>query len=264
MQREMQGTGSTNRTHELEKPGMFKKAKVTKVEALISPLDAAKASMPFFGGAEDTTDETTTTETSTATTDPVVETTPEPDPVAQLQADPNALAQLLQQIQNKDQELNQTKSKLQQYETEKAASDRAKLSEVEQLKADLAQREQIIEGMDRVIRHNAITTALLQVKDTQWHSVKQVMAELDDSAYDVQVDLENGQATVTGIEQEARRIAQNYPWLVKSSGPNDGSKPRTPRPSGAPPSVPTDAGSKQTRRNELMKKFPVIAGGRSI
>lgn len=259
MQRKMQGTVTTNRTYEVEKPKMIK--------PYINSLDAAKASMPFFGGVEAVTpdEDTTTTETSTATTDSAGgETTPVIDPVTQLQSDPNALAQLLQQVQTKDQELNQTKTKLQQYETEKAASDRAKLSEVEQLKTDLAQRDQIIEGMDRVIRHNAITTALLQVKDTQWNSVKQVMAELDESAYDVQVDLENGQATVTGIEQEARRIAQNYPWLVKSSGPNDGSKPRTPRPSGAPPVTPTDAGGKQTRRNELMKKFPVIAGGRSI
>ena len=257
MQRKMQGTVAINRTREVEKIKMIKPT--------INSLDAAKASMPFFGGVEVTPDEETTTTDTDATTDTAGgDTTTTVDPVAQLQSDPNALAQLLQQVQTKDQELNQTKTKLQQYETEKAASDRAKLSEVEQLKTDLAQRDQIIEGMDRVIRHNAITTALLQVKDTQWNSVKQVMAELDDSAYDVQVDLENGQATVTGIEQEARRIAQNYPWLVKSSGPTDGSKPRTPRPSGAPPVTPTDAGGKQTRRNELMKKFPVIAGGRSM
>jgi hypothetical protein len=249
-----------NRTHDMEKPKMIK-------PSTTSPLEIAKASMPFFGGAETVAtpdDETPAAATdSTATGGDKVE-APAVDPVAQLQADPNALAQLLQQVTAKDQELNATKTKLQQYETEKQAADRAKLSEVEQLKTDLAQREQVIEGMDRVIRHNAVTTALLQVPNTEWHSVKQVMAELDESAYDVQVDLENGQAVVTGIEQEAKRIASNYPWLVKSNGANDATRTRAPRSSGAPPTGPSDAGAKQARRTELMKKFPVIAGSRPI
>ena len=231
--------------------------------ALINPLDIAKASMPFFGGAETVVEDETPTATPEVTPDGGDAPAEKPDPVTQLQADPAALAQLLQQVTAKDQELNATKTKLQQYETEKQAADRAKLSEVEQLKTDIAQRDQVIEGMDRVIRHNAVTTALLQVPNTEWHSIKQVMAELDENAYDIQVDLENGKATVTGIEQEAKRIAQNYPWLVKNNGTTD-SKPRTPRPSGAPPAGPSDAGTKQSRRNELMKKFPVIAGSRPI
>ena len=128
--------------------------------------------------------------------------------------------------------------------------------------------QQTIQQMDQVIRYTAIINAIQSNPDLEFHSAKHVMRELNLDNFDMDVDLENGTATVTGIEDELKRIARECDWLVKRNGKIDqgiggnAGKPKV-KPSGAPPAPPGSNGSKANRRQELSKRFPVIMHNRT-
>jgi hypothetical protein len=95
------------------------------------------------------------------------------------------------------------------------------------------------------------------------------MRELDMEAFDLDVDLESGTATVNGIDNELKRVARDCEWLVKRNGRVSGGgageqvKPKV-RSSGAPPAPPGANGAKANRRQDLSKRFPVIMHNRSV
>lgn len=178
---------------------------------------------------------------------------------------PEAIADLLKQLNDATKTIKDLQGKTQNYEKEKANAARAQQSREEQLESDLVEAQKIISNMDSVIRHTAIVNAIQGMKDYEFHSAKHVLNELDPNSYDVDVDLENGTATVNGIESEIKRVAKEMPWLVAQTKSAGGMNSRNSgiRPSGAPPANPNGDSDKVARREALMKKFPVISHGRA-
>lgn len=182
-----------------------------------------------------------------------------------LTQNPEAMADLLKQLNEATKQIKDLQGKTANYEKEKANAARAQQTREEQLESDLVDAQQIIANMDSVIRHTAIVNAIQGMKDYEFHSAKHVMNELDPNSYDVDVDLQNGTATVTGIESEIKRVAKEMPWLVAQTKSAGGMNTRNSgiRPSGAPPANPNGDSDKVARRDALMKKFPVISHGRA-
>ena len=182
-----------------------------------------------------------------------------------LAQNPEAIADLLKQLNDATKTIKDLQGKTESYEKEKAQAARAQQTREEQLEADLVDAQQVIAKMDAVIRHTAIVNAIQGMKDYEFHSAKHVLNELDPNSFDVDVDLQNGSATVTGIENEIKRVAKEMPWLVaqtKSAGMSNVRNSGI-RPSGAPPANPNGDSDKVARREALMKKFPVISHGRA-
>lgn len=205
--------------------------------------------------SDETVTDDVTTEASEETTESAVEDTPD------LAKDPEAMADLLKQLNDASKTIKELQNKTATYEKEKANSARAQQTREQQLEGDLTEAQKIIEKMDSVIRHTAIINAIQGMKDYQFHSARHVLNELDRNSFDVDVDLENGSATISGIESEIKRVAKEMPWLVAQEKNGIGSRSSMPRSSGAPPSNPNGDAAKVARRAELMKKFPVIATG---
>lgn len=225
---------------------------------------------PFFGG--------TNPEGTTPTTPPAPENKPEQtpsqaaggtptvadDPIAKLQADPNALRDLLKQVNDLTNAHKTATTQLDVINQEKEKQERAQRSKEENLQKDLDTANNTIQQMDAVIHNVAKQNAFLSNSgDTQWNSVKQAMAELDENNYDITIDLVNGSAEVTGMDKEVERIAKTFPWLVKSAGAidptnNGGRKPAAPR-SGNPPMPPKGNEAKQAQRSQMQQRFPILA-----
>lgn len=243
--------------------------KITDKLVVINPLAAAKAALPFFGGeAEEATvtDESSGTENTTST-DTAVDNSSSDTSTSELTQNPEAMADLLKQLNDATKQIKDLQGKTASYEKERANAARAQQTREEQLETDLNDAQQTIAKMDSVIRHTAMINAIQGMKDYEFHSARHVLNELDPNAFDVDVDLENGTATITGIENEIKRVAKEMPWLVaQAKGANTGtnSKSPIPRSSGAPPGNPNGDAAKVARRSELMKKFPVIAHGRAV
>ncbi len=240
--------------------------KITDKLVAISPLEAAKAALPIFGG-EVEEEVVQTEETAPADTKNVG---PESSETASnstedLTKNPEAIADLLKQLNDATKTIKDLQGKTEIYEKEKAQQTRAQQTREQQLEADLTEAQQTIANMDSVIRHTAIVNAIQGMKDYEFHSARHVMNELDSNSFEVDVDLQNGTATVTGIEAEIRRVAKEMPWLVAQAKNTNSSSQKniSPRSSGAPPANPNGDAAKVSRRAELMKKFPVISHGRA-
>lgn len=236
-------------------------------KTVTNPLEAAKAALPIFGGEDETvkTDESNGTEDTTGSSD-VVDSGDSSADTSDLTQNPEAMADLLKQLNDATKQIKDLQSKTSAYEKEKANAARAQQTREEQLENDLTEAQQTIARMDAVIRHTAMINAIQGMKDYEFHSARHVLNELDPNAFDIDVDLENGTATISGIENEIKRVAKEMPWLVaQAKGANaSGAKGSLPRSSGAPPVNPNGDAAKVTRRAELMKKFPVIAHGRAM
>ena len=242
--------------------------KITDKLVVVNPLAAAKLALPIFGGVEGTTDveESSATESNTDSTgDSVSEPSSGGDTAAEnLTKNPEAIADLLKQLNDATKTIKDLQTKTSSYEKEKAQSARAQQTREEQLEQDLVETQQMVAKMDAVIRHTALINSIQGMKDYEFHSARHVLNELDSNAFDIDVDLENGTATITGIEGEIKRVAKEMPWLVAQSKSSNGMpKNSIPRSSGAPPANPNGDADKVSRRNELMKKFPVISHGRA-
>ena len=217
------------------------------------------------------------------TPDPAVTPTPEPeatkttietkpvsppaepeDPIQKLQSDPNALSQLLSQVQALTNELNKTATERDSFKTKEEQARRAQQTKEEQLQVDLDKANANIERLHNVLKTKIVENAISGAKNYEWHSVKQVMAELNPEAFDVDIDMDKAEGTVSGIDSEIKRIAQQCPWLVSKdrSKPADDGRPRPTRPSGSPVAPPSGDAAKLTKREALIKKYPVIVQGR--
>lgn len=242
--------------------------KITDKLIVVNPLQAAKLALPLFGGVEAATDveESSATESNT---DSVSDAGTEPDSdststTENLTKNPEAIADLLKQLNDATKTIKDLQGKTASYEKEKTMAARAQQTREEQLEQDLTEAQQTIAKMDSVIRHTALINSIQGMKDYEFHSARHVLNELDPNAFEIDVDLENGSATITGIEGEIKRVAKEMPWLVAQSKSSNGTpKNSIPRSSGAPPANPNGDADKVSRRNELMKKFPVISHGRA-
>jgi hypothetical protein len=199
-----------------------------------------------------------------ATTPPPEE--PKEDPIAKLQNDPNALTQLLSQVQALTTKLGEVTTERDGYKTKEESTRRAQQTKEEQLQTDLDKANLRNEKLFNILKQKVVENAIGAQSNYEWHSIKQVMAELNGEAFEVDIDEEALTGTVKGIESEIKRIATQCPWLVskdksKPSGGDDG-KPRPQRPSGSPVAPPTSGDAKLSKREALIKKYPVIVQGK--
>lgn len=181
-------------------------------------------------------------------------------------ADPDAIAKITAQLEAAKKAAETATATANQYKQKEEQAARAQQTKEEQLQADLDNAQATIQQQDAVIKNSALTNALLSQKDFEWHSVRQVMAELQDEEITVDVDYESGQAVVSGIENAAKRIAKDCPWLVSKNKAEQQNPANTTnsngtkvRPSGTPPRPPSNQVEKTQRRAELSKRFPVIS-----
>jgi hypothetical protein len=214
------------------------------------------------------------TDTPTATVPVIEEPKPTPtppaeepkeDPIAKLQNDPNALTQLLSQVQALTTKLGEVTTERDGYKTKEENTRRAQQTKEEQIQTDLDNERVKNEKLFNILKNKIVENAIANAKGYEWHSIKQVMAELNSEAFEVDIDEDKLEGTVSGgIDAEIKRIAQQCPWLVskdKTKTPDDGN-PRPRRPSGSPPAPPTSDQSKLSKREALIKKYPVIVQGR--
>lgn len=242
----------------------------------VSTFEQAMASWPIFGGtsAEGGATEGKPAETVTIEgkiVDKTEETTGgddgKPDESIVNPNDPEAISKLTAQLTAAQKAAEAATATANQYKQKEEQAARAQQTKEEQLQTDLDNATATIQQQDAVIRNSALTNALLSQKDFEWHSVRQVMAELQDDEVQVDIDFDSGQAIVSGAENAAKRIAKDCPWLVSkdkagdqstAQGGNNGNGTRV-RGSGTPPRPPTGQQAKTERRQELSKRFPVIA-----
>jgi hypothetical protein len=195
---------------------------------------------------------------------PPAEEPPKEDPIAKLQNDPNALTQLLSQVQALTTKLGEVTTERDGYKTKEENTRRAQQTKEEQLQTDLDNEKVKNEKLFNILKSKIVENAISNAKGYEWYSTKQVMAELNNEAYEVDIDVENLSGTVSdGINAEIKRIATQCPWLVskdKTKTPDGQQPPR--RPSGTPPAPPTGDAAKLSKREALIKKYPVIVQGR--
>lgn len=250
---------------------MFGTVPVANFANMRGDSDSILRHWPFFGGEENngnTTTTTTQTQTDPAKPDPKPSeaaggnSTVADDPIAKLQADPNALRDLLKQVTDLTTAHGEAKSQLDAIAQEKDKAERAQRSKEENLQKDLDNAHNQIQQLDEIVRSVVKQNAFITASgDIQWNSIKQAMAELDENAYDINVDLTNRMAEATGIDKEVERIAKAFPWLVKSAAQPDpnANQPKA-RPTGQPPASPKPGnGGKQAQRAAMANRFPILA-----
>lgn len=237
----------------------------TKYDARTVDVQTAKDALPFFGGVEETVEEDTAADTDTAVTTPDTTTETASTTSDKSELSPEQIADLLKQVSDTNKKLSEYSSKLSEYENKEKSAARAQQTREQVLEQDLNEAQQTIQRMDAVIRQTALINAIQGAKDIEFHSAKHVLRELDPNVVELDVDLENGTATVTGIETELKRIARECDWLVKNNSvPTQDAKPRAPRGSGTPPGPANGSNDKASRRQELINRYPVIGHGRAV
>lgn len=236
----------------------------------INSIEAAKAALPFFGGAGE--DDTTTTQTGTGTTTTTTETgktETKPDAMT-----PEQISELLSKVTQLNTQVTDLTQKNKGYEEEKEKAARATLSKEEGLTKDLDKANQTIQQMDMVIQNLAIVNAIQNNTAGEngakldFYDASDVIRSLDASGFELQVDLEGGIAEVKNINAELQRIAKEKYWMVKTDAVEQTQQTRTTQPprqtgTGAPPANQTKNDGKATRRAVLEEKWPVIAHGRA-
>jgi hypothetical protein len=195
---------------------------------------------------------------------PPAEEPPKEDPIAKLQNDPNALSQLLSQVQALTTKLGEVSTERDGYKQKEESTRRAQQTKEEQLQTDLSKEQERNQKLFNILKTKIVENAIANAKGFEWHSVKQVMAELNPEAFEVDIDEDKLEGTVSsGIDAEIKRIAQQCPWLVskdKTKTPDNNQQPR--RPSGSPVAPPSGDSAKMAKREALIKKYPVIVQGR--
>ena len=224
-------------------------------------LEKAKSVFPIFGGTGPvTTDPATTTETTTPSGGTTT-TENKPEVVT-----PEQAADLLKQVTELTGKLTDTQTKLSAHESEKEKAQAATRTKEENLQKDLETVQKTVAQMDAVIQHLAKINAIQAFKDAEFHSARHVLAELGDDEYQLDVDLEGGTATVTGMERALQRVMKDSPWLVSKNATEVTQQQQTVTRrapgSGAPPAPPTGQGNNPERRSAMIGKFSAIGGRR--
>lgn len=209
-----------------------------------------------------------TASTSSASTS----TTPPPDdppvsPIEKLQNDPNALQTLLSQVQALTTKLGEVTTERDGYKTKEESTRRAQQTKEEQIQTDLDNERLRNEKLFNILKSKIVENAIANAKGYEWHSTKQVMAELNHEAYEVNIDEDKLEGTVSsGIDAEIKRIATQCPWLVskdKTQRSQDNGQQPPRRPSGTTPAPPQGDAAKLSKREALIKKYPVIVQGKA-
>lgn len=244
---------------------------------LVNSIEAARQALPFFGGtAPDAPAEKTeeSDSTSDSTTDASATKSAGGDGST---LTPEQIASIVAQNADLVKTTKDLTGKLDNYTKQEADAEKAKLGDIERRDREIAERDETIVNMDKVIRALAVENAIAQSKDLKFHSTKHVINELDPTEYEIDVDLKTGTAVVSNLDKAMKRIAEANPWMVvdaskdnpggangatRTGNQNPGGAPAR-RGSGAPPSPGASRQSDATqRRSDLLKKFPVLAAGK--
>jgi hypothetical protein len=246
---------------------------VSNTDKMNNTIAAAIAALPLFGGTSPDENESGTGGEAGAGAGTGASAPETGAGTPNITTDPQAVADLVKQVETLTSTVGQLKKTNEKFETEKKNKERESLGREEALAKDLEESQQIVIKMDRALRNQAVVNAINGFKDIEFHDTKFALSKLSADIFDqMEVDLENGTVTVTGIENDLRRIAKENEWAVKSKGsvpPNvpGGDQRRTPagRPSGGAPAGGSGGdASKATTRKALAARFPVIMHGRSI
>ena len=251
--------------------------KVMPYTDLLNPIDRAKLIFPIFGGtspegATGSSGGTGSDDSGKAGNTGSSQSSQSSQSSASAGGDGSAqtdsqLADLLSQVADLNSKLADQATRIQGYEQKEQEETRKSQTREQNLENDLNTANQTIDQMNSVIQYLAIENAINGFKDGEWHSSRQVFAELRDGGYqyEVDVDLESGTATVRGIEDALKKIAKDSPWLVaksKTQAPTQQTRNGT-RASGSVPSASTQASGDAARREALIERFPAIGGSRS-
>jgi hypothetical protein len=240
-----------------------------KKSTMVSTFEQALATWPIFGGtsAEGGTEVIEGAKVTVETTDDKAAGGKTED---KSNTDSDVTSKLTQQLNETKQMLENLQKENEGFKKKEEETARAQLTKEENLQKDYENAAATIERLDAVIKNVALTNAILANKDYEWHSVRQVMAELETGQYgeyDVNIDLDNGKAEVVGLDNAVKEVASKCSWLVSkekakdqstAQGNGTGTGTRV-RPSGTPPRPPGNQAEKTQRRAELSKRFPVIA-----
>ena len=236
-------------------------------------LEAALKAFPLFGGEDEEGGNTTTTgEQQNSTTQPAGgSATQQSNSTTTQNGGNDQTVELQAKLDKAINDLAEANKSIKNFEKKETDAQRATQTREQNLQTDLDTANQTIAQMDAIIRHSALVNAVQGLKNYEFHSVRHVINELQDDEFDVDVDLEKGVATVTGIEDAIKRIAAKEPWLIKQKDAQDQNNgngtPRAPKPgSGAPPVGGGGAtkGMSAEKRAAMMKRFPVIGMGRRV
>lgn len=234
----------------------------------VPSLEAAKATLPIFGGTAPTTGSEESSEESKSTTKSKSESSGGSaggdNPAEQLS--PEQISELVKQVSTLTETSKTLENELNGYKQKEDDARRASMGREEAQQEELTKAHETIAAMDEVIRYVALVNAIQNNGDKiEFHDVNFVLSKLDPNSFDLEVDLEHKRASVNGVEGELKRIAKDFDWAVKkNSVPGTEQRgPGRPRSSGAPPAPPTVNQSGATRRAALEEKWPVITHGRS-
>jgi hypothetical protein len=233
-------------------------------------LELIQSSLPIFGGTStETKSEPSSTETSTDTKKTSTDSggsdsggggseTPKEITPEQFQQLNTQVAELLSQ----NTELKKT---VEGYTAKEEEQRKANLGREESLTEDLTNAQKTIDAQDQIIKSLALINAIQGNKEYQFHDPSDVIRRLDETSYEFNVDLEDRTASVSGVENELKRIAKEADYLVvKPNGEINQEKPNPARRGTGNPPGPTPTNqSKSARRAELEAKWPVIGAGRA-
>lgn len=147
---------------------------------------------------------------------------------------------------------------------EREKEERKKNDDLTNSKKDIEERDGRIGKLEATLRNNLLDTAILKDPKREWHDSSVVMAALDMT--NIEVNLEEG--TVEGLSEELARVAKEKAFLVKAAKGADAKKkdgegtneqqqkkgPSGQQPGGAGQQV----NQKLAQRQELEKKFPAL------
>lgn len=224
----------------------------------------AKSVLPIFGGTSP--DPGTASPSAPAGTPSTTTSTPgATTPAGGDAPTPEQVADLMKQVADLTKNVADVTAENATFKKAQEEAEKKTRTNEENLTKELTEAQDVIAKMDAVIKHTALVNAIQGFEGNQWHSVAGVMAELQDGEYDIVVDLDNGAATVTGIEKALQRVAKDAHWLVKNDTTqgNPTTTPPSKPSSGNPPAPPAPAGSPAERRASLINRFPVIGAGRA-
>jgi hypothetical protein len=276
---EMQRKNRTESSNMPEKmPFMTKHNRIPVAQMFpMNALDAAKAALPIFGGTpedESKTESSSSNESQSSTsessqTGASSASTAGGDSGQPKEMSPEQIADLLRQVGDLTNSVTKLTTENNNYKAQEQQKQREGMGREQALEADLQDAQQTIVKMDQALKHQAVINAINGFKDVEFHDPKFVIRELSADVFEnMEVDLENSTVTVSGIENELRRIAREKDWAVKKNNrpdqQNGNQQQRSnTRSTGAPPPPPNGNNDKASRREALINKFPVIGAGRA-